>query len=174
MTDVNVSRRGFLKATGLTATAALALAMSGVSVAAGTWSMKLTALDENTGRVLSKLCRTLYPHDRLADMYYDACVEGLDAQAAKDPALAALLKSGTADLDKAAGSSFLEVDPARQLELVKNIEGSPLFNKVRGHMVVALYDNKEIWSKFGYQGSSFEIGGYLENGFNDIGWLPKA
>lgn len=174
MSQVNVSRRGFLKATGLTATAALALSLSGVSLATGAWSMQLTVLDEHTGRVLSGLCRTLYPHARLADMYYDACVEGLDAQAATDSELAALLKQGVADLDKAAGSSFLEVLPARQLEIVNNIEGSPFFNKVRSHMVVALYDNKEIWNKFGYEGSSFERGGYLENGFNDIAWLPKV
>jgi hypothetical protein len=31
-----------------------------------------------------------------------------------------------------------------------------------------------VWPLFGYEGSSLEYGGYLERGFDDIGWLPKA
>ena len=33
---------------------------------------------------------------------------------------------------------------------------------------------KEVWPKFGYEGSSAEHGGYIKRGFADIDWLPKA
>ena len=41
-------------------------------------------------------------------------------------------------------------------------------------LVVSLYNQTEIWPKFGYEGSSAEHGGYLHRGFNDIDWLPTA
>ena len=48
------------------------------------------------------------------------------------------------------------------------------FQKVRGDLVVSLYNQKELWPKFGYEGSSAEHGGYIKRGFADIDWLPKA
>ena len=48
------------------------------------------------------------------------------------------------------------------------------FQKVRGDLVVSLYNQKEVWPKFGYEGSSAEHGGYIKRGFADIDWLPKA
>ena len=33
-------------------------------------------------------------------------------------------------------------------------------------------NQKALWPKFGYEGSSFEHGGYLHRGFNDLDWLP--
>ena len=41
---------------------------------------------------------------------------------------------------------------------------------MRGHTVVALYNNEVLWSDFGYQGSSWQDGGYLLRGFQDAGW----
>jgi hypothetical protein len=42
---------------------------------------------------------------------------------------------------------------------------------MRGSLVTALYNQKELWPKLGYEGSSFDKGGYIERGFNDIDWL---
>jgi hypothetical protein len=38
--------------------------------------------------------------------------------------------------------------------------------------VTALYNQQELWTKLGYEGSSAEKGGYLHRGFNDLDWLP--
>ena len=43
-----------------------------------------------------------------------------------------------------------------------------------GDLIVSLYNQKELWPKFGYEGSSAEHGGYIKRGFADIDWLPKA
>ena len=40
--------------------------------------------------------------------------------------------------------------------------------------IVSLYNQKEVWPRFGYEGSSAEHGGYINRGFADIDWLPKA
>jgi hypothetical protein len=39
--------------------------------------------------------------------------------------------------------------------------------------VVALYNNKNVWPNFGYQGSSAQDGGYLFRGFQDAGWTME-
>jgi len=58
--------------------------------------------------------------------------------------------------------------------LLKEIEQSDFFQKVRGDLIVSLYNQKEVWPRFGYEGSSAEHGGYINRGFADIDWLPKA
>jgi len=30
-----------------------------------------------------------------------------------------------------------------------------------------------VWSKFGYEGSSWEQGGYINRGFNDVTWADS-
>ena len=50
-------------------------------------------------------------------------------------------------------------------------EETAFFQQLRGDLVVSLYNQKEVWPKFGYEGSSYEHGGYIERGFNDLDWL---
>ena len=38
-------------------------------------------------------------------------------------------------------------------------------------LVTDLYNQKEIWPIFGYEGESFSQGGYIYRGFDDIDWL---
>ena len=49
---------------------------------------------------------------------------------------------------------------------------TPFFQTVRATAVVALYDQAEVWELLGYEGPSFDQGGYLERGFDDLDWLP--
>jgi hypothetical protein len=51
---------------------------------------------------------------------------------------------------------------------------TPFFNKVRSDLIVSFYNQPDIWHRFGYEGSSFEYGGYLHRGFDDINWLNNA
>ena len=37
--------------------------------------------------------------------------------------------------------------------------------------MVGLYNQKELWPIFGYEGASADKGGYIERGFDDIDWL---
>ncbi len=60
------------------------------------------------------------------------------------------------------------------MALLHGIEATPFFNKVRSGLVVSLYNQPEIWHRFGYEGSSAEYGGYIARGFNDIDWLPAV
>jgi hypothetical protein len=168
-----MKRREFLKR-GAIATAGAAVATSSVTAVAyaageGAKSSVLTATDRAT---LIKMARQIYPHDRLDDTYYAKVVDELDADAAKDPAVAKLLQEGVANLNQVGGGKFVTLSIDAQIAALKKIEDSPFFQKVRSTETVALYNNPEVWKQFGYPGASFPIGGYIHHGFNDLKWLP--
>ena len=47
------------------------------------------------------------------------------------------------------------------------------FEHVRGTSTVTLYNDKETWDLLGYEGYSYDKGGYIKRGFNDLDWLPE-
>lgn len=173
---VTWSRRGFLRGGGLAlgaaAVAPAALAMPAADGLAGAFH----TLGPATGKTLLRMARDVFPHDRLADRYYADAIAPCERAAAKDPALKALLQDGVAELDRAAvrrfGQPYAEVAAEDdRVSLLQAIEAGPFFQKIRGDMVTSLYDNKAVWPLLGYEGSSWEKGGYLARGFNDIDWL---
>jgi hypothetical protein len=109
------------------------------------------------------LSRLIYPHSFLEDEHYLQALQSLDEKASNDAALGKTLKDGAALLAK-----------QTSIALTDTIQQAPIFQSLRGHLVVALYNNKNVWPLFGYEGPSFPKGGYLHRGFNDINWLPKS
>lgn len=83
-----------------------------------------------------------------------------------------MLRDGILALDEAAGGTFVTATPEDQEAALTRISDTPFFQAVRGKTVVSLYNQPEVWAQFGYEGPSFEQGGYLFNGFNDLSWLP--
>ena len=170
-----VSRRGFMKATGVTAVAVTTISTSPLG-SAQAWAQSKTTLDEHVSKTLLKMARDVFPHDQLADSYYMTAVDPYDQAAATDAELKALLSDGVATLDAEAnkryGKAYIDVptEPER-VNVLKAMESTPFFQKIRGGLVTALYNNKEVWPILGYEGSSWEQGGYIERGFNDLDWL---
>jgi hypothetical protein len=143
------------------------------------WADDATALTPATLKTLVKVARGIYPHDFLADSYYIAAVKPWDGKAAKDPAVKDMINGGISRLDQDARDRhklpYAEVPwEADRVVLLQGIEQTDFFQKVRGDLVVSLYNQKELWPKFGYEGSSAEHGGYIKRGFADIDWLPKV
>jgi hypothetical protein len=52
------------------------------------------------------------------------------------------------------------------------MEQTPFFAAVRGKCITSLYDNDMAYKVFGYPGPSFDKGGYILRGFQDLKWLP--
>ena len=127
---------------------------------------------------LVRAARDIFPHDQLADVYYVNAVAGWDTAAAKDDARA-MIEGGVARLDADAkdqfGAVYFDVPWEEQrLVVLHGVENTAFFKKLRGDLVVTLYNQKAVWPKFGYEGSSADKGGYIHRGFNDIDWLPEA
>ena len=143
------------------------------------WADDATALTPATLKTLVKVARDIYPHDFLADSYYITAVKPWDGKAAKDPAVKEMINGGVGRLDQDARDRhkvpYAEVAwEADRVVLLQGVEQSDFFQKVRGDLIATLYNQKEVWPKFGYEGSSAEHGGYINRGFADIDWLPKV
>ncbi len=174
MSKSGFNRRQFLETSGRTVVGGVATTSVAAMIApGGAWAAGLTTLDEPTADVLLRVCRVMFPHDKLGDDPYRTCVGGLDMKAAKDDALAKQMKDGAAALDNG-GRKFLKIDEAAQVKALTAIEDTPFFKTIHGHVIVALYNNPKVWGHFGYEGPSFPLGGYLERGFDDIDWLPEV
>lgn len=173
MSKKGMNRRQFLHTSGL-ATAGVAAVASGAVLMApdGAWALQLSALDAHAGQTILTMSRRIYPHDGLGEMYYAKVVEDLDGAAAGDEGTAKLLKDGVADLDGAMGVNFVDLSEGHQLEVLTARQDGGFFQKVRGQCIVSIYNNPLAWRHFGYEGPSYEFGGYIERGFDDLAWLP--
>ena len=167
-----LTRRSLLRGSGLLLGTLAAGSTLSLLAPSRAWALELKTLSTAEGNTLMKMGRVLYPHSKLPDAVYALLAKDLDAAASGDAATATQLRSGMADLDKAAGGNFAKATAARQLAAVKSLEGTPFFATVRGKCVTSLYDNDMAFAAFGYPGSSWEKGGYITRGFQDLKWLP--
>jgi hypothetical protein len=174
-----VSRRTFLQGSA-TAVPAAGLAAAGMAIGPhAAWAQAATNLKPHTMATLVLMSRDIFPHDRLADIYYIKAVTPYDAKAGGDPAFQAMVESGVAEVDawsqRQHKADYLQVPwEADRVDVLVALQESPLFKKLRGDLVVSLYNQEEVWPKFGYEGSSADKGGYIHRGFNDIDWLPES
>lgn len=164
--EATLSRRRFLTFTGALAGAGLTLGMSSL------WPRWAQADPDLAGRLL-RLGRDIYPHESIADRYYLAPLTPLLEEKRE------LIAGGLDDLDRRAreahGSDYTAIESATEREaLLREIQNGEFFQAVRNTLVVGLYDNTSLWQPhFGYEGSSWEQGGYIGRGYNDlvIDWL---
>ena len=170
--DLPLVRRSFLKGSGVLMGSIAAGSVLAALAPSPVWAVELKTLSKAEGQTLMAFGRVLYPHKKLPDAVYALLAKDLDGKAAGDAASATLIRDGIAALNSAAGGSFAKATPAKKLAIVKAIEGQPFFNTVRGQCITSLYDNDMAYAVFGYPGSSWEKGGYISRGFQDLKWLP--
>jgi len=171
--STGVDRRRFLAGVG---TAALVISGAAVIHTGEAWGLEVQNLTPETMRTLITMARDVYPHDRLADRFYAVAMKTYDAKAGTDPASKAMIEKGVATLDELArgkhGTGYADVGwEAERVALLRQIETTPFFQTVRGGLIVSLYNQKEVWPAFGYEGESASKGGYIRRGFDDIAWL---
>jgi hypothetical protein len=171
-----MNRRRFLERSGQAAAGAAVIAAAGgttmLMAPDGAWAMTLEALSGPEGATLLKALRVIYPHDSLGDQYYAAVVEGLDKDAKGNADTAAMLKAGIAGLDQAYRMPFVELSEGNQHRALETVQESDFFQTIRFKVIASLYNNPQVWQAFGYEGGSFDEGGYILRGFDDVGWLP--
>ena len=171
--QVSLTRRHLLKGSGVlmgTLAVGTPLALVAPSTA---WALELQALTQTEGEALLRMAQVLFPHKKLPDAVYALLAKDLDTAAFADAGMAKHIRDGLAALNHLAGGSFLKANAARRLQAVKAMEGQAFFNTVRGKCVVSLYDNEMAYAALGYPGSSWEKGGYISRGFQDLKWLPN-
>jgi hypothetical protein len=135
------------------------------------WAIEMNALKPESFATLVQMARDIYPHDQVGDEYYVVAVKGYDAPDTADES-----EAGIVALDEAARAmghgSYLDIAWERdRVDVLRSIEDTPFFQSVRGGLITGLYNQKEVWPIFGYEGESFSQGGYIDRGFDDIAWL---
>lgn len=165
-----LTRRGLL-ARAMAAGATFVVGSGFVAARDAAWAVETAALKPETMAVLIQMARDIYPHDRIADRFYAIAVKTHD-----NPEQAPMIEEGVAGLNLVALAQGFDTYLAAGWEkdrvaMLRLIEHTPFFQTVRAGLVTGLYNQKEVWPVFGYEGESFSQGGYIERGFNDIDWL---
>ena len=152
---------------GTASSSAVASIFGTVSIA----EAKIVAGSSSTDRkLIFKMIRTLYPHASFPDGPYERTTDDVINKGNADAGKMIMMRDGLRDL---ADASFQGLSFKNATSYLKSIEGSAFFNHVRGTSVVTLYNDKEVWDILGYEGASFDKGGYINRGFNDLDWLPE-
>jgi hypothetical protein len=127
------------------------------------------AIDQRT---LTVMVRAMFPHARFPDGPYERTAAAIIEAAQDDLRTRAQLEQGLRELDVAGGAPFAELAPEVALEVLRGMSGTTFFEAVRSKTILTLYNDPEVWALLGYEGPSFEHGGYLNRGFDDLDWLP--
>ena len=161
---MKISRRSFLA--GAFAT----------SVYASLWSIDTAKATITAGskkedkEILMKMVRTLYPHDRFPDGPYLRTTDDVINKGNSSPEKAIMLQEG---IDKLKADSFNKMNFEKATKYLTDMGRTEFFEHVRGTTTVTLYNDKETWELLGYEGYSYDKGGYINRGFNDLDWLPE-
>jgi hypothetical protein len=169
--DSEVTRRFLLK-TAMLVTAGLALPVIPGGAAAAT-----APLSDTQKATLLRMARDIYPHEGfLDDAPYQAVIDAILTESESNPAVADLVSQGLSDLEQRAQAihnrPYAEIPRPEQREgVLRSIELTDFFQKIKGGLLMGLYNNKSLWPKFGYDGSSWETGGFIDKGFDKIDWF---
>lgn len=179
MAHESLSRRSFLHAS-VGAPALAAVACVSTAAVADTrakpkqekslQASALKKLNKQQAVKISSISRTLFPHDLLDDSVYLKVVQSIDADMHTNNSKMKLVLDGLSSL----GDDFLVSNPRAREQRLRQIEGSAFFKYVHAQTISHIYGDPGLWPVFGFEGSSFERGGYLNRGFDDIDWIPSS
>jgi len=170
-----MSRRELLTC-GLAVGTGLIVGPTFIAGSGGAWALELEALSPTSVATLLQMARDVYPHDSFGDELYVAAMKGHEERAVIDTQFKTMLEDGVTQLDQLAvergSASYLATGwEADRIEILRVIESDPFFQTIRGGLVVGLYNQPAVWALLGYEGASFDKGGYIDRGFDDIAWL---
>ena len=119
-----------------------------------------------------KVVRTAFPHPTFPPGPYERAADAVVEAAGSDPRFLAQLMQGLVDLAGQRDRPFADLDDETAAAVLRGADGTPFLTGIVESVVVTLYSDPEVWELIGYEGPSFEQGGYLERGFDDLDWLP--
>ncbi|MGQ7848535.1 hypothetical protein ACUNV4_28825 [Granulosicoccus sp. 3-233] len=169
----DINRRTFL----------MTAAMAGVTTSALLSGVKpafASALNADETALILRMTQDIYPHPELVPIdVYQAVTSSIIAGADDDAANAEQLRTGVGQIDAQAralfGAGYLDIDNADAREgILRQFQNDAFFQSIRWAAYFGIYNNPDVWSKFGYQGSSIEYAGYVDRGFSDITFVPQG
>lgn len=126
--------------------------------------------DSAARKTLIKMIRVMFPHKTFGNGPYERTADAVFAAADKTPADKIAFFASLRELQE---DGFDRLDDKAAYAKLRSMEASDFFKLVKGTTVTTLYDDPEVWKVLGYEGPSFDKGGYIHRGFNDLDWLPE-
>ena len=163
MRDSTLTRRRFLVA-----------AITFTGVATGTTLLSASKAwaqsGDGPGSVMLRLARLMFPHDRVADEVFAEVLDDALGATAADGSFAATLDTAA----NALPADFMALDEATQVEALKALQDETFVGAIFFAVRLRLYNHPAAWAVMGYEGPSWQKGGYLNRGAGEIEWLPEA
>jgi hypothetical protein len=138
------------------------------------FAMATITLDAHTARTLLIMAHDLFPHEKLGMEHHWVVVKILDKLAGTDAVARQRLIDGVAQLDASLTIPWVELSDDARKSVLQTVQDGEFFAMVRMETIKGLYGNPLVYRMFGYGGPSAELGGYIDRGFDDIGWLPNT
>lgn len=127
---------------------------------------------EEARRTLIALIKAAFPHEKVPDAAYERAAETVQKQAEDSTWMRVKLAQGLDSLQGLTEGRFHELTPQQAHLVLLRVQHTTFFGFVRQTVVVNLYEDEEVWEALGYEGPSFDKGGYIDRGFDDLDWLP--
>lgn len=135
--------------------------------------LNATRMTGEARTILVRLLRVAFPHPEFPDGPYERTADTILEEANNSTWWRVALTQGLNALNDVSDGDFTSLSDDDALGILRRIEGSTFFGFVRRTAVLNLYDDAEVWQALDYEGPSFDKGGYLNRGFNDLDWLPE-
>ena len=116
---------------------------------------------------VARIAAVSFPHDVSPHVYNRAADTALEVLESDSPRFARIV-SGLSDWLSATDSNS-----GTLLAFLERESDTAWFRDLRQLIIPAIYGNPEVWARIGYEGPSFELGGYKDRGFDDLTWLPE-
>jgi hypothetical protein len=123
-------------------------------------------------QTLVRVVQVAFPHQTFPVGPYQRAADAVIDQSAGDPRLLGQLLQGLAELDQQRDVPFTELDDEIGAAVLRSVDGTAFLTGIVDAAIVAFYSDPEVWDLLGYEGPSFDKGGYLDRGFDDLDWLP--
>lgn len=129
------------------------------------------SLERGSGsrKLLARMIRVMFPHTNIPDEPYIRAAEAVLQLACEKPGRQVAFAAAIQEL---MNSDFENLDDATALDRLREMAATDFFTQVQGKALLSFYSDPEVWTHLGYEGPSFDQGGYINRGFNDLDWLP--
>lgn len=131
-----------------------------------------TTLSPEARAILKRIIRTAFPHPGFPDAAYERMTSRIVTEADASTWFRVVLTQGLIALGAQSEQPFLELSDERALAVLRRVSDLEFFGFIRRTTVLNLYDDPQVWEALGYEGPSFDNGGYVNRGFDDLDWLP--
>ena len=136
-------------------------------------SLNAMEMTDEAKQTLIRVLRVAFPHADFPDGPYVRTAEKILIAADEETWFRVALIQGLLSLDQLSDGDFCGLDDDSALKVLRRVESTEFFGFVRRTAVLNLYDDVEVWETLGYEGPSFDKGGYINRGFDDLDWLPE-